>query len=217
MEKHFGYDVGAMLLHEHEKNGAKVYINANVSKLKYEGDKDGKVKKVVLEDGREIPADLVIVGAGIIPNTELAKNAGLETDIGGVKTNPFLQTSDQDIFAAGDIASFPCCYTGTNLRIEHWIAAQDQGTHAAFNMLGKMVPYGSIPCFWTNHYGKGMQYVGNATQWDEIHIDGVPQSNKFLAYYIKDNKVMAACGQGRGKDLLTIFEAMNQNALPPAD
>lgn len=159
----------------------------------------------------------MIVGAGIIPNIELAKNAGLETNIGGVKTNPFLQTSDADIFAAGDIASFPCLYTGTNLRIEHWIAAQDQGTHAAFNMLGKMVPYGSIPFFWTNHYGKGMQYVGAAMEWDEIHVDGVPRDNKFIAYYIKDNKVLAACAQGRGKDLLTIFEAMNQNAVPPAD
>ena len=74
--------------------------------------------------------------------------------------------------------------------IEHWITALDQGTYAAFNMLGKMVPYGNIPFFWTNHYGKGMQYVGNAMSWDEIHIDGVARDNKFIAYYIKDNKVM---------------------------
>ena len=90
MERQFGPDVGAMLLHEHEKNGAKVHVNANVFKLKYEGDEEGKVKKVVLEGGEEIAADLVIVGAGIIPNTELAKDAGLDTDNGGVKTNPFL-------------------------------------------------------------------------------------------------------------------------------
>ena len=156
MERQFGYDVGASILHEHEKNGAKVYINANVFNLKYVGDDSGKVKKVILEGGYEIPADLVVVGAGIIPNIELAQEAGLATDKGGVKTNPFLQTSDPDIFAAGDIAQFPCWYTGTNIRTEHWIVAQDTGTHAAFNMLGKMIPYGNIPFFWTNHYGKGM-------------------------------------------------------------
>jgi NADPH-dependent 2,4-dienoyl-CoA reductase/sulfur reductase-like enzyme len=145
-----------MILHEHEKNGAKVYINANVFKLKYVGDSEGNVKKVILENGYEIPADLVIIGAGAIPNTDLAKEAGLDLEMGGVKLNPFLQSSDPDIFAAGDIATFPSWHTGTNLRIEHWITAQDQGSHAAFNMLGKMVPYGNIPFFWTNHYGKGM-------------------------------------------------------------
>jgi len=101
--------------------------------------------------------------------------------------------------------------------VEHWITAQDQGTYAAFNMLGKMTPYGNVPFFWTNHYGKGMSYVGNAMTWDEIHIDGVPRANKFIAYFIKDNKVHAACHQGRGGDLLTVFEAMGQNVMPSAD
>ena len=177
--------------------------------LKYEGDSEGNVKKVVLKNGYEIPADLVVVGAGAVMNTDLAKKSGIElSSNGGISTNPFLQTSDPDIFAAGDIASFPCLYTGTDVRIEHWINALDHGTYAAFNMLGKMIPYGNVPFFWTNHYGKGMQYVGNAQTWDEIHIDGVPRDNKFIAYYIKDNKVMAACAQGKGKDLLTVFEAM---------
>ena len=64
MEKYFGYDVGAMLLTEHERNGAKVYCNVKLEDIKYVGDKDGKVKKVVLPNGYEIPADLVVVGAG---------------------------------------------------------------------------------------------------------------------------------------------------------
>lgn len=217
LEPQFGRDVGGMLLNEHEKNGALVYAGRNVFKLKYKGDKNGNVTTVVMDNGYELPADLVIVGAGAIPNTELAKEAGLEMDVnGGVKLNPFLQSSDNDIFAAGDIASFPLWHTGTQARIEHWITAQDQGSHAAFNMLGKMVPYGNIPFFWTNHYQKGMQYVGYAREYDEVHIDGEPRSNKFLAYYIKDNKILAASGQGRSKDLLTIFEAMQQAKLPPA-
>jgi len=116
MERQFGEEVGAMILNEHRNNGAKVTVNANVFKLKYVGNEEGKVEKVVLEDGTEIPADLVIVGAGIIPNTEIAKDAGIDLSMGGIKTNPFMQTSDPDIFAAGDIAAFPCLYTGSNLR-----------------------------------------------------------------------------------------------------
>jgi NADPH-dependent 2,4-dienoyl-CoA reductase/sulfur reductase-like enzyme len=194
MDKYFGFDVGAMILNEHEKNGAKVYIGVNIPALKYEGDKEGRVKKVVFENGYEIPADVVLIGAGMVPNTELAIQAGLQMDVnGGVSVNPFMQTSDTNIFAAGDIASYPCWFTGTNLRIEHWINALDQGSFAAFNMLGKMSPYGSVPFFWTNHYGKGMQYVGAAYSWDEVYVDGVPRDNKFIAYFIKDNKVLGAC------------------------
>lgn len=69
VEPLLGYDVGAMLMHEHYMNGAKVYIKANLHNLKFVGDKDGKVKKVILDDGHEIPADLVVVGAGTVPNT----------------------------------------------------------------------------------------------------------------------------------------------------
>lgn len=218
MERYFGYDVGAMLLNEHEKNGVKIYAGKDVSKISYKAGKNGEVSAVVLENGHELKADLVVIGAGIELNTQIAIDAGLSMDKnGGISTNPFLQSSDPNIFAAGDIASFPSWHTGSNIRVEHWINAQDQGTYAAFNMLGKMTPYGNVPFFWTNHYGKGMSYVGNATTWDEIHIDGVPRANKFIAYFIKDNKVLAACHQGRGGDLLTVFEAMGQNVMPSAD
>ena len=211
VEPELGYEVGTMLMHEHYKNGAKVYIKANLHGLKYEGDKDGKVKKVILDCGYEIPADLVVVAAGTFPDTLIAREAGLDIDYEnmGVKTNTFMQTSDSNIFAAGDIASFPNWFSGSNLRVEHWNAAQDQGSYAAWNMLGKMLPYGAIPTFSSEHYGKGLQYVGSADGYDQVHVDGVTRGNNFIAYYIKDNKVLAACGQGRGKDVLTIYEAMN--------
>ena len=80
MDRYFGYEVGAMIRGEHEKNGAKVYCGVNVFNLKYLGDKDGNVTTVVLENGYEIPADLVVVGAGNIINTDIAKAAGLDID-----------------------------------------------------------------------------------------------------------------------------------------
>ena len=157
-EKQFGHEIGASILAEHEKNGVKILVECNTRKMKFEGNAEGQVQKVVLEGRQEIPADLVIIGAGITPNNELAKSAGLTVDSAneGIKVNPFMQTSDPNIFAAGDIASVPHWYSGSNLRIEHWIVAQDQGSFAAFNMLGKMLPYGATPFFWTMHYGKGL-------------------------------------------------------------
>lgn len=68
-------------------------------------------------------------------------------------------------------------------------------------MLGKFAPYGTVPYFWTRHYNKGMSYIGHAREFDEVFVDGVPRDNKFLAYYIKDNKVLAVAQQGRGGDL----------------
>ena len=165
------------------------------------GTRFGKVDKVVLHTGDIIEADMVVVGAGAELNDEMAKEAGLKMDhkVGGVKTNPFMQTSNQDIFAAGDLASFPSWYVGENIRSEHWTTGIDQGTSAAFNMLGKMIPYGNVP-FWTQKtmaINEGMQFVGHADSWDTIHIDGSINDKKFIAYYIKDNKVLGALGLRR--------------------
>lgn len=83
-------------------------------------------------------------------------------------------------------------------------------------MMGKFIPYGNIPFFWTRHYNKSLQYVGHCTSYDNVHIDGDVMSNKFIAYYIKDNKILAVAGQGKSTDLMTMFEAFNQNKMPPA-
>lgn len=101
-----------MILEEHQKNGAKVK-SEEMGTLKFEGDSNGAVSKVVLKDSYELPADMVIVCAGSIPDNQLAKDAGLQIDNNGfIKTNPFMQTSDSDIFAAGDNASFPLFLNG---------------------------------------------------------------------------------------------------------
>jgi NADPH-dependent 2,4-dienoyl-CoA reductase/sulfur reductase-like enzyme len=121
----------------------------------FKGDKS--VKSVVLNDGTEIDADMVIIGIGIDPATDLIKGTDIETDkFGGLLCDPFLSTSNKDVFAAGDIVTFPYWPSGDRIRIEHWVVAQDQGSHAAFNMLGKHVPYGRIPFFWTRHYNKSI-------------------------------------------------------------
>jgi len=81
-------------------------------------------------------------------------------------------------------------------------------------MLGKFVPYGNTSFYWTRHYNKSLQYVGHCQSYDEVHIDGDVLANKFVAYYIKDGKIQAVAGQGRSADMLTMFEAFNQNKVP---
>ena len=157
---------------------------------------DGKASAVVLDDGTEIEADLVLLGIGVLPSTKFLQGSGIELDqSGGIICDPFLQTSAKDVFAAGDVASYPYWVTGRRMRVEHYMTAMDQGSYSAFNMLGKMVPFGNIPFFWTRNYNKTVQYIGFAHEFDEVHIQGDVMENKFLAFYIKNGKVLAIAGQ----------------------
>ena len=151
------------------------------------GDSKGKAKSVRLASGKVVEADLIIFGTGVSPATEFLSGSVAMQGDGGVTCNPFLQTSNEDIYAAGDIVSYPYWVNGRRTRTEHWNVALDQGSHAAFNMLGKLVPYGQIPFFWTRNYNKRVQYCGNADDATSIHIDGDTLANKFIAYYINDN------------------------------
>ena len=124
------------------------------------------MKSVTLKDGTTVNVDFVIMGTGIKPNTEfLDRNQITLDERGGIVCDPFLNTSNQDVFAAGDVASFPYWQTGEQVRIEHWVNALDQGSYAAFNMLGKLAPFANIPFFWTRHYNKSIQYAGYATSF----------------------------------------------------
>jgi NADPH-dependent 2,4-dienoyl-CoA reductase/sulfur reductase-like enzyme len=167
-QRQFGLEVGKMFLAEHEKNGVKMFMSKKLKEIRGEGD---QAKTVVLEDGTEIEADLVLVGTGVLPATKFLEGSGIQLDKwGGVVCDPFLQTSVKDVYAAGDIASYPYWATGQRMRIEHYMTAMDQGSYSAFNMLGKMVPFGNVPFFWTRNYNKAVQYIGNASDYDEVYI-----------------------------------------------
>jgi NADPH-dependent 2,4-dienoyl-CoA reductase/sulfur reductase-like enzyme len=192
MFRQLGTEVGLGVANEHKQNGVVLHPLRKVVEIKGDGT---NAKSVLLDDGTELEADLIVVGAGVFPATKFLQGSGINLDArGGVICDPYLQTSAKDVFAAGDIASYPYWLTGKNQRIEHYVVAMDQGSHAAFNMLGKMVPFGSIPFFWTRHYNKTIQYVGYAEDFSEVFVQGDILANKFVAYYIKDNKVLAVAG-----------------------
>ena len=192
MERVLGAEIGAYLASEHAKNGVKLHPGRRVAEIKGNGT---TATTVVLDNGTELTADLILVGAGVLPATKFLQGSGITMDqMGGVVVDPYLQTNVKDVFAAGDIASYPYWVTGKHHRVEHYLSAMDQGSFAAFNMLGKLVPFGNIPFYWTRHYNKSIQYAGYATEYDEIFYQGDLAEGKFVAFYVKDNKVKAVAG-----------------------
>lgn len=196
-----------------EENGVKFNLQKGIKQIVGE---DGKVRGVELDDGSCVEADLVIVGVGIDLATRFVTGELTTEQDGGIRVDPYLKTSAEDVYAAGDIANFPYWVTGDRARIEHWNHASQQGEIAAFNMLGKGIPFDDIPFFWTRNYERSLQFIGFAKEYDEVHIDGSLEERKFLALYVKDDRILAAAALNRGTDIHVLKEAMRMGILPSA-
>jgi 3-phenylpropionate/trans-cinnamate dioxygenase ferredoxin reductase component len=151
----------------------------------------GRVEAVVTEDGRTVEGDLVLVGAGAVPRTELAEAAGLPV-AGGVLVNEQLEAvGAAGVYAAGDVAAAWHPRYQRYLHVEHWANALNQGPAAARNMLGRSVPYARLPYFYSDQYDLGMEYSGLATTWDRVVIRGDLAAREFIAFWLKDQRVAA--------------------------
>jgi NADPH-dependent 2,4-dienoyl-CoA reductase/sulfur reductase-like enzyme/nitrite reductase/ring-hydroxylating ferredoxin subunit len=210
-EKTLGAEIGAYFKRLHESHGVKFRLGANVAG--FEG--TGKAEAVVLENGDRLEADLVLVGVGVKPATAFLTGVELSKD-GGVIVDEHLRASDS-LFAAGDVAAFVSALTGERTRIEHWRTALQQGRIAAHNMLGKNVPYDSVPFFWTRQFGVSLQYVGHAKEWDWITILGSLEGQDFLAFYVKEKRILAVAGMNRGAEIATVEGLMRENRMPSPD
>eukprot|EP00347_Sterkiella_histriomuscorum_P021448 403333940 len=211
MQRQFGLQVGQALKNQHEQNGVSLNMNKMVVEILSD---DGKnATGVLLNDGSIIKSDLVIIGAGVLPSTQFLNNTGLNLDDkGAIFADSYLQTNHNDIFAAGDAVVFPYPHSNQKVRIEHYITAMDQGAFAAFNMLGLNKAYNRVPFFWTRHYNQSIQYVGYATAFDEVHVQGnVEKGEPFIAYYIQNDKVLAASGLFKSDAIMTCLEALQRN------
>jgi len=207
-EKIFGREVGGLFKKLHEENG--VTFRLSFSLKEFLGNK--KVEAVLLQNGERIEADMVVLGVGVKPATSFLRNLNLLPD-GSIKVNEYFEVME-DVYAAGDIATFTDWRTGEDTRIEHWRTALQHGRIAARNMLGKMERNRCIPFFWTAQCELSVNYVGHAKDWQEIIFKGDVLSRKFIAFYIKDNKVLAAAGNNCDRDLAAIEELFRQNKMP---
>jgi apoptosis-inducing factor 3 len=203
-----GKEIGKMFQVLHEKAGVRFRMGAKVAR--FEG--TTSVQSLVLVSGERIEADLVIAGVGVRPACDFLHGIDLLPD-GSVTVDEFFCAA-KDLYAAGDIATFPLPYTGEKVRIEHWRTAQQQGRVAGHNMAGKKMAYASVPFFWTNQVDLYFRYVGHAKEWDDIIIQGDVVSQDFIAYYVKNDRVIAAAGNNREKEMAAIEELMRLNAMP---
>lgn len=209
--KILGDDVGTMFLNLHAEQGVQFRLGRKLARV--EG--TGHVTGVVLDDGEQLPADLVVVGIGVRPATRAIAGLPLQED-GGVRVDSALRLAD-GVFAAGDVVLFPDAATGATVRIEHWRVAEQHGRHAARAMLGDAAPFAGVPFFWTKQFDMALRYVGHVKQWDEILFWGDPADHTFIAFYCKDGRVAAAAGMKRDTDMAVIEELMRSGHMPTPD
>ncbi len=171
---------------EHTNQGVKLRLSTGVQSI------NGKrrVKSVTTSEGDDIPADLVVIGVGIVPNTELASGAGLEVD-NGIVVDDHCRTSDPDIYAVGDCTLHPNDIYGRNLRLESVHNALEQAKTAAANLCGDDVAYSQVPWFWSDQYDLKLQIVGLSEGYDEVVIRGNPAERSFSCLYLKDSRLIA--------------------------
>jgi NADPH-dependent 2,4-dienoyl-CoA reductase/sulfur reductase-like enzyme len=127
-----------------------------------------------------------------------------------------MRTSDPAIFAAGDIATYLDPVTRQHIRVEHWVAAEQQGQAAAAGMLGREPAFRPSPFFWSTHYDQAIRYVGHAAAWDKLEIDGSLDAGNFTARYMLHGRLVAAASLGRDRESLEIQTAMDREARAAA-
>ena len=162
---------------------------------------DERVSAVRTKSGKEFECDVVVIGAGVHPETMLAERAGLEVE-NGIVCDSRLETSVEGIYAAGDVCNYDSAIHGRRLRVEHWDVSLNQGQYAGKAMLGESEPYRVVPYFFSDLADwASFEYVGPATEWDEVVWRGSADEGQFLAWYIKDRKVAGALSVDRSEDL----------------
>jgi 3-phenylpropionate/trans-cinnamate dioxygenase ferredoxin reductase subunit len=186
LERVVGPEVGRIYLDLHRDHGVEFLPETTVER--FEG--NGSVERVITRDGASIETTFVVVGIGVAPRTGLIEHAGLRVN-NGVVVDEKLQTSAPGVYAAGDVANARHPFYGRHIRVEHWANALNQGPAAAKNMLGMAEPYEEIPYFFSDQYETGMEYSGYASDWDEVVFRGAVGDREFVAFWLKDERLVA--------------------------
>lgn len=191
-------ELSAYYERKHREAGVDIRTGVQVADLEVTGD---AVTAVLCADGSRLAADLVVVGIGLLANTELAAEAGLQVD-NGILVDEHAQTSDPHIFAAGDCTNHPNALLGRRLRLESVPNALEQSRVAAANMAGKAKTYASAPWFWSDQYELKLKMVGLSEGFERLVLRGDPATDSFSAFYLKGDKVLAADTVNRPQDFI---------------
>lgn len=195
-QRSLGSEIGAFFKELHEKKGVHFETGTSVERFEASEEDGGAVGSVVLKNGKTLPAQLVVLGIGVTPNTDFLRDSGVPlTERGFVPVDAHMrcQAADVDgVFAVGDVAAFPlACAGGASVSIGHWQLAHAHGRAAALNLRAADRPINSVPFFWTMQYGKSLRYAGYATSVDDVVYDGSVSEGEFAAYFCEDGVVRA--------------------------
>jgi apoptosis-inducing factor 3 len=188
LTKVLGEEVGAFVKKLHEEHGVRFHF----------GERPKSISKdaVLLESGKSLAADFVVMGVGVRPRVELAEKASLKIE-NGIVVDAHFRTSDASIFAAGDVARYPDAHGGALVRIEHWVLAEREGQHAAREILGKTSVFHDAPFFWSQHYDASFSYVGHAEKFDRVQIQGSLDKRDAAIFFWNGDKILAVATLGR--------------------
>lgn len=221
LERVLGSKIGAGIQKSFEAKGVKFHMGAGIDKAEPSGSNPSVVGAVYLKDGTKIDADLVILGVGVSPATEYLREnkvLRLEQD-GSIKTDEnFRVVGFKDVYAIGDIATFPYHGPGGDgkyVRIEHWNVAQNAGRAVATSITSPSIKsHQFVPVFWSA-LGSQLRYCGNSMLgWDDLVLCGNPDEGKFVAYYTKDDTIVAVATMGTDPVMVHAAELMRYNQLP---
>jgi 3-phenylpropionate/trans-cinnamate dioxygenase ferredoxin reductase component len=202
--------ISAFFTKVHRDNGANVLCDAMVSELTGEG---GLVTGVTCADGATYPADLVVVGIGVIPNVELADGAGLACD-NGIVVDEFCRTADPNIYAAGDCAAYHHPFADRLIRLESVQNAADQGRTVGAAIAGNERPYGGVPWFWSDQCGLKLQMAGLLEGCDQTVVRGAMEDGKFSLFHFRSGVLRAVDAVSKPADYVQGRKLMEAGISP---
>lgn len=184
-------------LNLHESYGVKFHFNTSLETINEVSDS----LEVVCSDGTEVKADSVLIGAGVVPNIELAEEAGINCD-NGIIVNEFGQTNFKNIYACGDCTNHPNKILNKNLRLESVHNAMEQAKTVASSLMNNPMEYNQVPWFWSDQYDHKLQIVGLSGDHDVVTMRGNTNDAKFMLFYTKDEELIAVDAINNPKEFL---------------
>lgn len=188
-----GDEMGAVFADLHREHGVDVRLQAQITAIR--PGRHGKPHDVVLADGSEIPADVLLAGVGVSPASALAVHAGIavDPDSGAIEVDGAFHTSAEDVFAAGDVVSIDHPVLGTRVHVEHWANAYNGGPAAARSMLGELISWSDLPFFFSDQYDLGLEFAGYLTDPDaaQLVFRGDLAAREFVVFWLVEGRLAA--------------------------
>jgi len=207
-------EVSAFYEHEHRAAGVDLRLNSQLENFKLDSSGQ-RVVALVCADGSVIATDLVLVGIGAQPNTELAEQAGVVVE-NGIVVDEFTRTSAPDVYAIGDCCNHPSPFYGRRLRLESIPNAIEQARVAAAAINGKPQAYHSVPWFWSDQYDLKLQISGLNQGYDEVVIRGTPSQRSFSAFYLNQGRLIAADCINRQQEFMAVKKLIQARYAGPS-